>query len=109
MIEADIAAALSPLAPTTSFGRADKTQRPRITHQRATGSQNANLGGAGVNRVRFQIDVWADTPAQARGLAEQAKVALRAGLTVSEIFDNPDDFEEDTLLHRASFDAAIWF
>lgn len=108
MIEASIVTLLTPLAPTTSFGSANPSTRPRITHHRIAGTDNLTLTGPGPARIRFQIDVWADTFAQARGLADQAKVALRGGLTVGEITDNPDDFEADVKLHRASFDAPIW-
>lgn len=109
MIEAQIQALLNVLAPTTSRGSMG-TGRPRITYFRVSGTSNTTLGGPqGANRARFQIDAWADSFAQARGLADQAKVALRAGLTVGEITDNPDDFEEDTQLHKCAFDAAIWF
>lgn len=108
MIEAQIQAALNVLAPTTSRGSAG-SQRPRITYFRVAGSDNPTLTGAGANRARFQLDFWADDFATARGLADQGKVALRAGLTVGEITDNPDDFETDTLLHKCSFDAPIWF
>jgi hypothetical protein len=99
---------LTPLAPTSSFAGADAANRPRITHQIIAGVENENLRGAGPPRRRYQIDVWADTHGAARGLADQAKVALRAGLVVGSITDNPDDYEPDTKLCRVSFDAAVW-
>jgi hypothetical protein len=108
VIESSIATALSALAPTTSFASANPANRPRITYHRISGTENLTLTGPGPSRIRFQIDVWADSFAQARGLADQAKVALRVGLTLGEITDNPDNFEADVKLHRASFDAPIW-
>lgn len=107
-LEMQIAAALSPLAPTTPFADANPATRPRITYQSITGRYNENLSGAGPYRGTRQIDVWALTYAQAHGLADQAKVALRAGLNVGSITDNPDDYETDTKLHRVSFDVAAW-
>jgi hypothetical protein len=107
-LEMQITAALSPLAPTTPFGDANAAVRPRITYQKVDGSDNEHLRGAGPYRGRRQIDVWALTYAQANGLAEQAKVALRSGLNVGAITDNPDDYEADTKLHRVSFDLAAW-
>lgn len=107
-LETLIVAALTPLAPTTPFGDANPASRPRITYQKVAGSDNENLRGAGPYRGRRQIDVWALTYAQADGLAAQAKVALRSGLNVGSIMDNPDDYEEDTKLHRVSFDVAAW-
>lgn len=108
MIETQIQAVLNALAPTTSRAAAGNA-RPRITYYRVAGTDNPTLRTAGPKRARFQIDVYADSLATARGLADQAAVALRAGLTVGEITDNPDDFETDTQLHKCSFDAAIWF
>jgi hypothetical protein len=107
-LETQITAALSPLAPTTPFGDANPAIRPRITYQIVAGGYNENLRGAGPYRGRRQIDVWALTYGQARGLADQAKVALRSGLNVGAIIDNPDDYETDTKLHRVSFDVAAW-
>lgn len=107
-IETDLAAVLGSVAPTYPFGAADQNQRPRITYQRTSGSENEHLDGGGPARVRFQIDVWADDYDTACGLGVNAKVALRAGCTVGEISDNPDDFETDTGLHRRSFDVAVW-
>lgn len=108
-IETIIVSVLTPLAPTTPFAAADPNARPRITYQRAAGSEVQALGGyAGLRRTRMQIDVWSNSASQSRVLADQAKVALRAGLTVGAISDNPDDYETDTGLHRASFDVAAW-
>lgn len=107
-IDTQIVAALSGLAPTTPFADADPTVRPRITYQTIAGGYNEHLQGAGPYRGRRQIDVWALTYAQARGLADSAKVALRSGLNVGAITDNPDDYEADTKLHRVSFDVAAW-
>jgi hypothetical protein len=107
-IEAEITAALTPVAPTTPFSMASPNARPRITYQKVTSVSNESFSGEGPVRARMQIDVWADTYKQAHVLAESAKVALRAGLNVGAISDNPDDYEADTKLHRASFDVAIW-
>ena len=43
-----------------------------------------------------------------RELAEQLKDGLPDLLKVGEITDNPDDYESDTSLHRASFDVTVW-
>lgn len=107
-LETQIVAALTPLAPTTAFGAANPAIRPRITYQTVAGGYNEHLTGAGPYRGRRQIDVWALTKAEVIGLAEQAKVALRTGLNVGAITDNPDDYEADTKLFRASFDVAAW-
>lgn len=108
-MDTDIVAALTPLAPTTAFGDASPAVRPRITYQTITGRYNEHLAGPGPYRGTRQIDVWALTPKEAHGLAAQAKVALRAGLNVGSILDNPDDYETGTRLHRVSFNVAAWF
>jgi hypothetical protein len=107
-IEASLVAILSVLAPVTPWGKADPSQRPRITYLRVHGQSNMHLQGVGPSRVRMQLDFWDDDLKTARGLADQAKVLLPAGLIVGDIQDNPDDFEDDTKLARASFDVAIW-
>lgn len=107
-LETAIAALLKSVAPTTPFASADPAVRPRITYQTISGNYNENLGGEGPYRGQRQIDVWSLSYAEAHGLADQAKVALRNGLMVGSITDNPDDYETDTKLHRVSFDVAAW-
>lgn len=107
-VEADIYNALKGLAPTTPWASADQNNRPRITFQRIHGDLNMHLNGPGPARTLMQLDVYADDVETARGLAEQAKVALLAGLTVGELKDNPDGFDASTKLHWCSFDVAIW-
>jgi hypothetical protein len=80
-----------------------------VTYQRAAGKRHATLNsGAGAERGTFQVDVWGTGKGAVRTLADQLKDALPALLKVGDLTDNPDDYEEDTKLHRASFDVAIW-
>ncbi len=106
--QAQIYAALNAVAPTMPYAAGISAPRPYITYQLVSGTDNANLGGGGPRNPRFQLDVWAEDPDTADLLKEQAKVALRAGAKVGFIFDNPDDFEEDTKLFRRGFDASLW-
>lgn len=81
----------------------------RTTYQRVAGSEHATLNsGTGAPRARFQIDVWGPSKGQVRTLADQFKAALPGILKVGELADNPDDYETDTKLHRASFDVVMW-
>jgi hypothetical protein len=107
-LETAIVALLKSIAPTTPFAAANPATRPRITYQTISGDYNENLGGGGPYRGRRQIDVWSLTYAEAHGLADQAKVALRNGLMVGSITDNPDGYESDTQLYQVSFDIAAW-
>ncbi|PXV60661.1 Protein of unknown function [Dyella jiangningensis] len=108
-VEAQVFAALQGVAPTYPLIAPQGAGTPRITYLRVSGRQFETLAnGGGAPRVRMQVDVWSDSYDQAEALAMQAKDALRAQLKVGEITDNPDEFESDTRLYRASFDAAIW-
>ncbi|EED37645.1 conserved hypothetical protein [Stenotrophomonas sp. SKA14] len=79
------------------------------TYQRATGRRHSTLNsGAGAERATFQIDVWGKAKGPVRELADQLKDAFPGLLKVGEITDNPDDYENDIELHRASFDVTVW-
>lgn len=79
------------------------------TYQRVTGRKHATLNsGLGAPRATYQIDLWCKNFGQAREAAEAMKLALPNTLKVGDITDNPDDYETDTMLHRASFDVTIW-
>jgi hypothetical protein len=103
-----IYAALSTVAPTMPYATGIRAARPYITYMLVSGTDNANLRGDGPENPRFQLSIWSEDPDQADLLKAQAKVALRAGAKVGFIFDNPDDFEEDTKLFQRGFDASLW-
>lgn len=108
-MEAKLHSALAVLAACYPLTAPQDAATPRITYLRVSGREWETLAdGGGAPRVRMQIDIWSDNFIQAHDIATQAKAALRAALTVGEITDNPDEFETDTRLYRASFDVAIW-
>jgi len=108
-VEAQVFAALQGLAPTYPVLAPQGAGTPRITYLRVSGRQFETLAnGGGAPRVRMQVDVWSGSYDQAQALAMQAKDTLRAAMKVGEITDNPDEFEPDTRLYRASFDAGLW-
>jgi hypothetical protein len=80
------------------------------TYQRITGRRHGTLNsGLGAPVATFQIDVWGKAGGSAIGdVVEALKEALPDSLKVGDINDNPDDYETDTQLHRASFDVTIW-
>ena len=79
------------------------------TYQRVTGRRHGTLNsGLGAPRATFQIDCWSPVKGQAVELAEALKDALQDVLKVGDITDGPDDYETDTMLHRASFDVVLW-
>ncbi|WP_294994258.1 DUF3168 domain-containing protein [uncultured Stenotrophomonas sp.] len=80
-----------------------------VTYQRAGGKQHATLNsGTGAEKGVFQIDVWGPKKGAVRELADRLKDDLQDLLKVGEITDNPDDYEAETSLHRASFDVTVW-
>lgn len=106
----ELVAALKTMADRVSPqpARADVV-RPNVTYQRVTGRRHATLNsGAGAPRAAFQVDVWAMSRGEARTLADQLIDGLPGLLKVGDITDNPDDYESDTKLHRASFDVTLW-
>lgn len=105
--QTEIATILKALAPTTPFG-VTNSARTRIVYQQASGGWNEHLTGVGPHRLRMQIDCYAEDPKSASVLAEQAKVALRAGAVISATYDNGDSFDDTTKLYGSGFDVAIW-
>jgi hypothetical protein len=108
-VQTEIVATLKPaVCPTVgSFGAVAKVL-PRIVYQKASGGDNGHLRGAGPQRYRMQIDCYALDPIAASSMAEAAKVALRARMTVTAIYDNDDSYDEATKIYGSSFDIAAW-
>lgn len=80
---------------------------PYITHQTISGNPaNYIAGRPGMDAFRSQIDVWADTAAQAKQIAEAVRDALELNAQCVAIMG--DDYEPDTRLHRYSFDFQFW-
>ena len=108
-IATQIVTALTPLGAITPWADADRNSARYMTYHLVSGFDNGNLAGAGPKRQRYQIDCYSTVSQKdASGLAASAKVALRAGLAVGAISDNPDGFETTHRLYRASFDVACW-
>lgn len=107
-IAQQIVAALTPVGPITPWGDANANIFPRMVYHKISGTDNDNLRGAGPQRRRYQIDCYATTFAAASGLADAARVALRAGMIIGGITDNPDNFEADVGAFSVSFDITAW-
>lgn len=105
-----LVAALKTLHPRVSPAPAKLgTARPYVTYQRVGGKRHSTLNsGSGAPQATFQVDVWADSLSDARTLADTLLDGLPALLKVGDVSDNPDDYEESTKLHRASFDVTVW-
>ncbi|MBB4126221.1 hypothetical protein GGR77_001511 [Xanthomonas translucens] len=104
-----LVAAMGTFTPDVYSAPAKNPPERYVTYQRTTGRLHATLNsGAGAARGTFQIDVWGPVKGPVRTLADQLKNGLPSLLKVGDVTDNPDDYEEDTRLHRASFDIVIW-
>ena len=91
----------------------DLTPRPYITYQQ--------VGGVAVNFLdptipsksngRIQVNVWADTRAQAAALAKQVEDALRAVTALQTTVEGAPIgiFELDTKLRGTMQDFSVWF
>ena len=109
-LDTDLLAAMKTVE-TRSYAFPAATPPPALyaTYQRVTGRRHGTLNsGLGAPRATFQIDCWSKVKGQAVELADELKDALPDLLKVGDITDNPDDYEKDTQLHRASFDVTIW-
>lgn len=105
LLSADAAVtALVPAVRIRGQGYAGETPtRPYITHQTISGNPaNYIAGRPGIDAFRAQIDVWADTAAEAKTIAEAVRDALELDAHCVAIMG--DDYEPEAKLHRYSFD-----
>lgn len=108
-LDTDLLAAMRTVSAASYAFPAKTSPALYATYQRVTGRRHGTLhSGLGAPRATFQIDCWSKVKGQAVELAEALKDALPDALKVGEITDNPDDYETDTELHRASFDVTVW-
>ena len=108
--ETDLLAAMKTVeSKSYAFPAAQPQTAKYATYQRVSGRRHGTLNsGLGAPRATFQIDCWSKLKSEVAVMAEAMKDALPEHLKVGDITDNPDDYETDTELHRASFDVTIW-
>lgn len=108
-IEGATYAALSPIAPTYPLVASQTQAPPRIVYTMIAGTWVDTISdGAPAHMEVVQIDVWSTSYADAKAKALQAQAALRNGLIVGQVKDNPDRYELDTKLFCVSFDVDVW-
>ena len=86
--------------------------RPYVVWQRIASEPQVSLAGftSGLERIRVQIDCYADTPDAVFALAAAVRAAVQAatgpvrGITVNET----DFFEDDTRLYRRAVDVSVF-
>lgn len=86
------------------------TATPYIVFAKIVGVPVNHLGGTdGTKNTRFQLDAWAADADAAEALMNSIKAAFEPfeGVYV-QIGDNPDLYDDDVKLHRASTDFSVW-
>jgi hypothetical protein len=104
--------ALNAVAPTFPVKAPLGTKAPYIRYLRVGGrdATTYDANGDGATSGTFQIDVFTTEGGSAERLAIDARAALyaSASLTIGEVIDLPDEFEDDTKLFKVSFQLDAW-
>ena len=81
---------------------------PALTYERVSTTPNPTLGANNpTTSARCQVDAWAETYAEARALADAARVAV---LTLTAVWLNEMyQYEPDVGVHHISIDFSVWF
>lgn len=108
-LDTELLAAMKTIETASYAFPAARPPAKYATYQRVTGRRHGTLNsGFGAPRATFQIDCWSKIKGDAVAMAEALKDGLPGQMKVGDITDNPDDYEKDTELHRASFDVTVW-
>src|SRR5688572_26710849 len=78
--------------------------RPAITYTRVAGIPQNDLDGDDGNllNIRSQVDVWADTHAVARTIADAVRLRMQTFATRTVMISDQDLYEDDTRIFRIS-------
>lgn len=117
MIEEDVLLALTveAPAPTRAENRVYAVVLPQdigfpaISYQRISDAPvNDYSGHSGLDRVRIQIDAWAQTYWEAKALGEEIRACMLAADFKAVPDTDFDDFETESKLYRFSADFFLW-
>lgn len=82
---------------------------PRITYQEITVDPvNSLAGSSGLDAVRVQVDVWADSALEAATLAETVRTAMAAAAFKGLMESRFGEYEQETKTYRVSQDFRCW-
>lgn len=92
-----------------------KCTYPAVNYSRVFASRVSAMGAdTGLVRARFQFDIWADTYAVARAIAEQVRLCYQrwsntAGTVIQDIYfvGEVDLYEDETRIHHAALDFEV--
>lgn len=89
----------------------DGAARPAITYLRVAGIPMNDLDGDDGNllNIRSQVDVWADTYAAARTIADAVRLRMQSFATRTVMISDQDLYEDDTRIFRVSMDFSSWY
>jgi hypothetical protein len=90
----------------------DNPTLPAVVYQRISTLHNLASGNVPLTRARIQLDVWADSYAEAVTGAEALHAALdmvsATGIHASFPEDDESGYDESALKHRRRIDMFIW-
>ncbi len=89
----------------------DSKAPPYAVYTKIIGQRPQTLDGdSGLERARFQIDIYASTSAQRAALRTEVRQALQADAVLKAIFlEDGETWEPDTKLYRSRQDFSFWF
>ena len=89
------------------------TPLPRVTYTFVSAAPEVALNGANkLHNATVQLDCWDSTMAGARALLRSVQAAMTpdgADFRVGDVRHNPEQWEADTGIYRASADFSLWY
>ena len=110
-IEQDIFNALDHLANSRVYPLVmpEKGTIPAIVYIRiASTPENTLNGGATIDQIRFQVDTYANTYAEAKSLSASVRTAMESASFKGTLQTDQDLFEPDVKLYRVTQDYYVW-
>lgn len=74
----------------------------------ASTPENTLNGGATIDQIRFQIDTYANTYAEAKSLSASVRTAMESASFKGTLQTDQDLFEPDVKLYRVTQDYYVW-
>mgnify|MGYP006921298104 CR=1 FL=1 len=110
-IEQDLYNALDGLASGRVYPLVipEKGTVPAIVYSRiASTPENTLEGGATIDQIRFQVDTYAKTYAEAKTLANSVRGVMESASFKGTLQTDQDLFEPDVKLYRVTQDYYVW-
>lgn len=110
-IEQDIFNALDHLASGRVYPLVmpEKSVMPAIVFLRiASTPENTLNGGATIDQIRFQVDTYANTYAEAKSVSASVRTAMESASFKGTLQTDQDLFEPDVKLYRVTQDYYVW-